>query len=59
MGSKYIKGEHNQLTIQEQIAALNKGTTARYGGKNRNLKAAFGSAKKKASTNRTGSQRGS
>lgn len=60
MSSKYIKGKHNQLSIKEQIAALNKkGAAQVQGGKVKNLKNAFASAKKKSGTLKTGSQRGS
>lgn len=60
MPSKYIKGEFNQLTIAEQIAALNKKAGMSVsGGKVKNIKNAYASAKKKSGTMKTGSQRGS
>lgn len=46
-GSKFIKGQHNRLSIADQISALNKKGAAQSGGKIKNIKAAFSAAKKK------------
>lgn len=54
-GSKFITGEHNRSSIAEQIAALNKKGAAHSGGKIKNIKAAFGAAKKKGGGTRRGS----
>lgn len=45
--SKYIKGEHNRLSIADQVASLNKKGAASFGGKVKNIKNAFSAAKKK------------
>lgn len=60
MSSQFIKGKHNPVSIKEQVANLNKkGAAQVQGGKVKNIKNAFASAKKKSGTLKTGSNRGS